>query len=146
MTEGTKWRPAAKLAPAEIWLMVRQGKAWVKRWKAADGVLTLTAHLCRPCSVGRGLEGWQCRLGSLVLQAGRASLGPGAWWTTGCMGRPLPRETGLTAVRLGHRRAAAWWNGKKEKKEEGVRAANVSESNLKCLVLQQRWRTHYSDT
>lgn len=64
------------------------------------------AHLNRPCSVGRGLVGWQCRLGRLVSQAGRASLGPEALWMTGCMGQLLPRGMYPTAVQLGHQRAA----------------------------------------
>lgn len=94
-----KCRPAAKTPP-------QRSELERKRFELKAGVLSLVAHLCQPCSAGRRLEGWQSRLGRLVLQAGRASLVPGALWTTGCMGQLLPHEMDLTAARLGHQRAA----------------------------------------
>lgn len=100
-------------------------------------MLSVLAHLLRPWSVGRGLAGWQCRQGKLVLQAGHVSLGRGAWWTTGCMGRPLPREMDLTAVRLGHRRVA---EETKKNKDDAIRVAKAGESNLNCLMLWQAVR------
>lgn len=73
--------------------------------ESLNGVIV---HLCLSGSLGHELVGWRCRLGKLVLPLGLASLGHGAWWMTGCTGRPPPPEMDQCADRLVPQRAAGY--------------------------------------
>lgn len=108
----TCYKSACNNHQIQLNYMYSDNRDWRNCSSMSESLDLVTVNVYPSGFLGHELVGWRCRLGTLVLPKGLASLGHGAWWMTGCTGRPLPPWMDPCADRLVPQKASVYKKGK----------------------------------